>query len=66
MYIVIYRRHNQLNVDTQYIGPFMTEERAYDALCELPALGIYKEDGQLNNPGVKFTQALQAPTRFKS
>jgi len=58
MHIVVYRPHNQLNTDTQYIGPFTSWIAAYEHLCEMPALGQYQPDGILDNPGVKFVDRL--------
>lgn len=61
MFIVVYRPHNALQCETQYIGPFATDDDAYDHLCSMPALGIHmgpSEDGVIDEPGVKFTQQL--------
>lgn len=61
MYIVIYRPHNELNLNTQYFGPFTSDEDAYDFLCTLPALGIHQPSTNMDNPGVKYTQRLVSP-----
>ena len=59
-YQVIYREHNKLNLDTLYIGPFDTWEEAYDALCQMPALGVNPldigDDGY--NAGCKFVEYM--------
>ena len=60
MHIVIYRPHNQLHCDTKFYGPFPSFGAAYDFLCTLPALGTYRPDGTINQPGVKYTQELEA------
>lgn len=63
MFIVIYRPHNELNIDTRHYGPFDSEAEAYDFLCDcLPAIGIQPDptDG-INNPGVKYVARLDAP-----
>jgi len=63
MFIIVYRMHNQLNLDTRYIGPFATYAEADDALAALPALGQHigsSPDGAVNNPGVKFIQELES------
>lgn len=52
MYIVVYKRGEWLNCETQYIGPFESHDAAYDCLCELPAPG---------EGGVKFTQEVLRP-----
>ena len=62
MFIVIYRPHNMLNCETQHVGPFADHNSAYDFACTLPALGIYREDGELNNPGVKYVEPLKRPS----
>lgn len=62
-YLVIYRPHNQLNCDTQYIGPFESHDDAYDYLCELPAIGQHNPGSVVDNPGVKFVQEIAAPQR---
>lgn len=58
MFIVIYRAHGQLNMETAHIGPFSTHEEAYDYLCMLPALGICPEG---ENVGCKYTKELIVP-----
>lgn len=67
MFIVIYRPHNKLNLETQYHGPFLSHDDAYDFLCGLPALGIQDQDPEIvtPNPGVKFIQSLIAPQRVE-
>lgn len=55
MWIVVYRAHGQLNMDTQYVGPWPTHDEAYAALCEIPALGVCH---RTQTPGVKFVQHL--------
>lgn len=59
MFIVIYRPHGALMLDTQHIGPFGSEAEAYDYLCDcVPALGP-NTTGQQS--GVKYTQEMVAP-----
>lgn len=58
MFIVIYRPHNELNVNTKHIGPFRTYMGAEVCLSSLPAIGIHYPDGVLNNPGVKYIEEL--------
>lgn len=55
-YIVIYRKHGELNIDTKYYGPFNSHEDAYEYLCLLPALGMFKERGA--EAGCKYVQEL--------
>lgn len=55
MFIVIYREHGQLNLETKYIGPFHDWLEAYEILCSLPALGSCPSDKE---PGVKFIEEL--------
>jgi len=62
MYIVIFRQHGQLNLETQHIGPFASFDEAYAYLCELPALGICPVDQQ---KGVKCVFELQPPDLLK-
>jgi hypothetical protein len=57
-FIVIYREHNLLNIDTCFVGPFDTYGEAYDALCEMPSLGHQYEDGAEGLPGVKYIEEL--------
>ena len=59
-YIVIYREHNALNIDTKYYGPFTDHDEAYDKLCDLPALGQYAADGISDEPGCKYITELTA------
>lgn len=59
--IVIYRPHNELNINTRYYGPFDSWCEAEDHLATLPALGIHKPAEDLDNPGCKFIQELTAP-----
>jgi len=62
MFIVIYRPHNTLILETTYYGPFTSWSEADDCLCELPALGIHEEpDEGPAEAGVKFTQELTSP-----
>lgn len=55
LFIVVFREHNKMHIDTLYIGPFPTFDDAYDHLCTIPALGIHDEAGL---PGVKYVQCL--------
>lgn len=57
LYIVIYRPHNMLNLDTKYYGPF-TYDEAEERICKLKNLGQYQEDNLHNNPGCKFIEEL--------
>lgn len=62
-FIVVYRPHNMLNIDTKFYGPFDSHESAYGFLCEIPALGTYEygEETDVPNPGVKYIQTLNRP-----
>ena len=64
MWIVVYRPHNALNIETQFYGPFVGHDAAYDFLCTLPALGWHQVDADtaVDNPGVKYCQELESPT----
>ncbi|MBY5581870.1 hypothetical protein [Rhizobium leguminosarum] len=60
MFIVIYRQHNMMHLDTEYHGPFTTWGDAYDFLGSLPALGFFEpEDAENSLSGVKFIQELK-------
>lgn len=64
MFIIVYRPHNELNLDTRYIGPFTDYSAAYDYLDQLPAIGPHlapRPSQPCHNPGVKFIQELEAP-----
>ncbi len=54
-FIIVYREHNKLNIDTKYYGTFKTYGEAYDYLCTLPAIGAYTGYGLA---GCKFVQEL--------
>lgn len=58
MFIVIYRPHGVLHIETKHFGPFTTHEAAYDYLCSLPAIG-QAEDGE--EDGCKYTEELENP-----
>jgi hypothetical protein len=51
MYIVRYRRHGELNVETKHYGPFKHHHKAERFLATLPALGVCPEG---ENPGEKW------------
>lgn len=53
MWVVIFRRHGELNCDTRYIGPFANFDAAYEHLCSLPALGATQTHEEHLRPGVK-------------
>jgi hypothetical protein len=61
-FMVVYRPHNTLVLDTRYYGPFAAWGEAYDFLCELPAIGTHQQpqSGPCAS-GVKFVQQLTAP-----
>lgn len=62
-FMVIYRPHNTLVLDTRYFGPFATHADAYDFLCELPAIGKHQQpQSGPCTAGVKFVQQLTAPS----
>jgi len=63
MFIVVYRPHNQLIAETQYIGPFADYRAAEDMLIKLGPLGPHISAGfhATPNKGVKFIQELQPP-----
>lgn len=65
MFIVIYRPHGKLNIETQYHGPFTRWEYADDFLCTLPAIGIAFTQKEQDHPGVKYIQELVAPPSHK-
>lgn len=54
-YIVIYRAHNMLNMDTKHIGPFDCIYAAQRCLESLPALGACME---FDNHGCKYISTL--------
>lgn len=54
-YIVVFRQHGELIMNTDHIGPFEEWSDAYEYLAYLPALGTCPEG---ENPGVKFVQEL--------
>ncbi len=56
-FIVIYRAHNQLMIDTKHYGPY-DYDNAETKLESLGALGHYEDDGLHNNPGCKYIEAL--------
>jgi hypothetical protein len=55
-FVVVYRGHNQLLLDTRFVGPFTDWEEAYERLSELPALGINTTRGM---SGVKYIAPLE-------
>lgn len=59
-YIVIYREHNVMNLETKHIGPFDTWEAAYETSCQIPALGQNPldigDDGY--NAGCKYVEPV--------
>lgn len=59
-FIVIYREHHKLNIDTEYYGPFHAYESAYEFLSCLPAIGPFIESpsGETTR-GVKFIEELK-------
>jgi hypothetical protein len=60
-YQVVFREHNRLNLETIYIGPFETYDDAYDALCNMPAIGNHVEteiDGGSIQSGVKYIEPI--------
>lgn len=62
MFIHIYRPHNTPQMDTQFTGPFDTQEEAYDYHCSLPALGIYIEATEgFVGEGIKTFTKLVSP-----
>lgn len=65
MHIVVYRPHNELNINTTFYGPFESWSQADDALCSLPALGIHTPAEDLDNPGVKYIQELTSPNTIR-
>lgn len=61
-WILIYRPHNMMHLDTMHIGPFASHDDAYDTLCELPALGIhYPVENGSPLPGCKYITELCEP-----
>lgn len=61
MYIIIYRLHGQLHIDTQYIGTFPDFDSAYDYFCTLPAIGATTTHEEHLRPGIKTIEELQPP-----
>ena len=58
-YLVVYRPHGALNIDTAFYGPFDSEAEALDYLCDcLPALGPC---GPHENPGCKYSCPMTEP-----
>lgn len=61
MFIVVYREHNKMHLDTQYHGPFGDWGDAYEYICTLPALGIFEPECEDSLRGVKWVQELMQP-----
>lgn len=57
-FIVIFRKHGELNMETKYYGP-MSFCDAYEFSCTLPALDFCPAG---DNPGVKWIEQLIYPT----
>lgn len=57
MFIVIYKPHGSLNMETRHIGPFKEYDEAYEYLCKLPAIG-YPPEG-IRDDGFKYIAALE-------
>lgn len=56
MFIVIYRKTGELNLDTKHYGPFTDFDLAYEFLCELP--NCSNENPVCDSTGVKYVQEL--------
>ena len=57
MFIIVYRPHGELKIDTKHYGPYNSHDEAYEALCKLPAIGIAKSDEQ--DIGCKYIAELE-------
>ncbi len=55
-FVIVFREHDQMMLDTRFIGPFEDWEDAYDGLEELPALGVNTTGGL---SGVKYIANLE-------
>ncbi len=61
-FIVVYRPHGRLLIETEYFGPFDAWIDADDFLCALPALGLYDAEGDvLGTKGVKYIAPVKPP-----
>lgn len=56
-FLVIFKPHGELHLNTQYIGPFDTHDEAHDALAQMPALGSCPSEHALQ-AGVKWIAEL--------
>jgi hypothetical protein len=59
-YIVVYRPHGRLMIETEFFGPFSAWIEAEDFADTLPALGYHDTDS-IGNKGVKYVQELVSP-----
>lgn len=57
-YIVIYRKHGDLMLETRYFGPFTDYLKAEEFLCGLPAIGVFIDELHKGRKGVKFIEPL--------
>lgn len=60
-FLVIFRPHGELSLNTQYVGPFDSHDEAMDALGQMPALGLCPDDCK---PGVKHIAVLDPCLRL--
>lgn len=65
-YLVIYRRADWLNCETEFYGPFASHDDAYDFLCSLPSPCVDPATGELfeepRNNACKYIEELRRPT----
>ena len=54
MYIVIYRPHGKLQLETKYYGPVPEYGMAEDIVGLLPPIGIAFTQEEHDNPGCKY------------
>jgi hypothetical protein len=57
-FVIVYREHNKLMLETLYIGPFDTWDEAHEYMSKIPALGIHVPEGVTPNSGVKHVEPM--------
>ena len=60
-WIVIYRAHGELAIETKHYGPFNDYMDAEDYLISLPALGYYDDELHAGQTGCKYIEQLIEP-----
>ncbi len=66
MYILIYRPHGKLILETEYFGPFKEYMDAEDALGLLPPIGYQFTQREHDHPGCKYIQQLKEFTHDRA